>query len=73
LEAYLPSGSIAHYLDDFIIIISPPFTGFLAPLSTFNTVFSFLSDELGIPQNPSKDAAGTVVSVLGIEIDSERF
>ncbi|KAJ5378275.1 uncharacterized protein N7496_005684 [Penicillium cataractarum] len=70
LTAYLPLASIVHYLDDFIAIFPSSVGSLSKALTTFNTVYIPLTDALGIPRNDSKDAAGTVVSVLGVEIDT---
>jgi hypothetical protein len=70
LTAYLPLASIVHYLDDFIAIFPSSVGGVSQAIAGFNTVYIPLTDALGIPRNDSKDAAGTVVSVLGVEIDT---
>ena len=70
LTAYLPVASIVHYLDDFISIFPSSVGGVSKALTAFNTVYVPLTDTLGIPRNDLKDAAGTVVSVLGVEIDT---
>lgn len=70
LTAYLPLASIVHYLDDFISILPSSVGDVSKALAAFNTVYIPLTDALGIPRNDSKDAAGTVVSVLGVEIDT---
>ncbi len=59
-----------HYLDDFISIFLSSVGDVSKALSAFNTVYIPLTDTLGIPRNDSKDAAGTVVSVLRVEIDT---
>lgn len=70
LTVYLPLASIVHYLDDFIAIFPSSVGSLPKALATFNTIYIPLTDALGIPRNDSKDAAGTVVSVLGVEIDT---
>ena len=70
LTAYLPLAAIAHYLDDFIAIFPSSVGSLSKALAAFNTVNIPLTDTLGMPRNVSKDAAGTVVSVLGVEIDT---
>lgn len=70
LTAYLPLASIVHYLDDFIAIFPSSVGSLSRALTTFNTVYIPLTNALGIPRNDSKDAAGTVVSVLGVEINT---
>ena len=59
-----------HYLDYFIRI--------LAASQSHSTVqasigYIQLTDALGIARNDSKDCCGTVVGVLGIEIDANLF
>lgn len=70
LTAYLPGASIVHYLDDFITVFPPSVGDVSQAIAEFNTVYIPLTDALGIPRNNTKDAAGTVVNVLGIEIDT---
>ena len=70
LSAYLPLASIVHYLDDFIAIIAISAGSFQEVLTTFNNTYIYLTDSLGIPRNDSKDAAGTLIVVLGVEIDT---
>ncbi|KAJ6102334.1 hypothetical protein N7486_004761 [Penicillium sp. IBT 16267x] len=68
--SYLPLASIAHYLAGFIAIFPSSVGGLPNTLTAFNTVYIPLTDALGIPRNDSKDAAGTLVSVLRVEIDT---
>ena len=70
LEVYLLDGSVAYYLDDFIVIISCSPGAACSFLARFDAVFAYLTNRLGIPYNRSKDVAGTTVTVLGIEIDT---
>jgi hypothetical protein len=70
LTAYLPLAAVVHYLDDFIAIFPSSVGGLSKALTAFNTVYIALTDALGIPRNDSKDAAGTLVIVLGVEIDT---
>jgi hypothetical protein len=70
LSAYLPSAVINHYLDDFISVMPSSPGSLHHAVTTFNNVYVPLTDALGIPRNASKDDAGTVVVVLGVEIDT---
>ena len=49
LEAYLPLGLVAHYLNDFIIVISALEDSLPNVITTFNNVFNSITDALGIP------------------------
>ena len=70
LSAYLPLASIVHYLDNFIAIIAISIGSFQEVLTTFNNTYIYLTDSLGIPQNDSKDAAGTLIVMLRVEINT---
>ena len=70
LEAYLPLGSVAHYLDDFITVISASEGSLPNVITTFNNVFNSITDALRIPQNEAKDSASTLVTVLSVKIDT---
>ena len=61
---------MAHYLDDFIRIIPP---NAFDSVDRINYEYRTLIDVLGIPRNDSKDCQGTVVEVLGIELDINLF
>ena len=63
-------ASIVHYLDNFIAIITISAGSFQEVLTTFNNTYIHLTDALGIPRNDSKDAAGTLIVVLGVKIDT---
>ena len=60
-------AKIIHYLDDFLIIIPPTNT---AHLKKYGTIFSELSQEVGLSIKESKNEEGTVASFGGIEIDT---
>ena len=70
LSAYLPLALIIHYLDDFIAIFPASAGSFQHVLTAFNNVYIPLTDALGIPRNDSKDAAGTLITVLRVKIDT---
>jgi hypothetical protein len=57
-----------YYLDDFIAVV-PLYTN----LQAMSNEYIRLTDALGIPRNESKDEAGTKVTVLGLEIDTDEF
>ena len=57
-----------HYLDDFIAIVTPN-----TDLQAMSDEYVQLTDALGIPRNESKDEAGTKVTVLGLEVDTDDF
>lgn len=72
LETHTSWKSLIHYLDDFIGI----FPASKANTSTVKRMFDeyvFRVEKLGIPQNISKNVHGTVVPVLGIEIDTDKM
>jgi hypothetical protein len=73
LTAYLPVASIVHYLDDFITVFPPSVGGVSQAIAEFNTAYIPLTDALGIPRNDTKDAAGTVVSVLYLGSKSTQY
>lgn len=70
LESYLGWTNLRHYLDDFIHVVS---ANSLSSLDNIHQGYNNLTDCLGIPRNESKDAEGTIVSVLGIELDTNLF
>lgn len=63
----IPFLFIAHYLDDFIVIV-PRGREHLIP--RFSRVWDDLTNYLGLLRNPSKDGQGTTLECLGIEIDT---
>ena len=70
LRSCLQWDSITHYLDDFIRIV-PEAKADSVPQADLDYIQ--LTDALGIPRNDRKDCCGTVIEVLGIEIDTIRF
>ena len=70
LQAFFAWDLMAHYLDDFIRILP---TNLLDHLEQIDHEYRSLTDVLGIPRNKSKDCQGTVIEVLGIELDSNLF
>ena len=57
-------------MDDFIAII-PAASQHIIP--KMNAKYIQITDILGIPRNESKDQLGTVLPVLGLEIDLNLF
>ena len=70
LSAYLPLALIVYYLNDFIAIFPASAGSFQYILTAFNNIYILLTDALGIPRNNSKDAAGTLITVLRVEINT---
>ena len=70
LSALLPFATVVHYLDNFIAIIPASIGSLYKALDSFKKIYIPLTNALGIPCNDSKDAAGTIVVSLGIEIDT---
>jgi hypothetical protein len=68
LQSYLHIQFILHYLDDFIFVL--PALAASSALQSFTTGYNNITDALGIPRAEAKDAAGTCVTILGIEIDT---
>jgi hypothetical protein len=71
LESWL-LWTVLHYLDDFIRIIpatqaTPEF------LAQSETDYHTLTSLLGIPENTTKDASGTIVTTLGITLNTNNF
>src|SRR5436190_23722707 len=58
----------SHYLDDFIFIFSK--CEATSRYEQFKGEYTMLTRILGIPENTSKDVAGTTATVLGITIDT---
>jgi reverse transcriptase-like protein len=72
LQSWLQWDLLDHYLDDFILIIPlSPSTDSVIQLATSDYIV--VTDLLGLPRNDTKDQCGTVVSVLGYEIDTGAF
>lgn len=59
---------VFHYLDDFLSIAPDCDTA-----DRFNKYFDSVCDDLGIAINHDKDATGTTVDFLGIELDTIRM
>ena len=70
LQAVLHWDLLAHYLDDFIRVIPKSSAVCLAQM---NLNYIELTDMLGIPRNDAKDSEGTVVEILGIELDTTKL
>lgn len=66
LEAWL-GWELFHYLDDFIRVVP---CDYKRQLSIDDSDFHHLTRALGIPENSDKEAQGTTIEVLGIEIDT---
>ena len=65
----MPIDFINHYLDDFIFAL-PLSQASSGDIQHFNTKYNTITDTLGIPRADAKDATGTCITILGIEIDS---
>lgn len=72
LSTYLDWQELEHYLDDFILII-PAISATTVKLDQYNSGYKLLTGCLGIPPQDAKDCMGTIVSVFGIEIDTNLF
>jgi reverse transcriptase-like protein len=70
LQSWLNWDLLQHYLDDFILVI-PVAAQHTIP--TINAEYIEITNILGIPRNDSKDRVGTVLTVLGLEIDTNLF
>ena len=70
LQSWLNWDLLQHYLDDFIAII-PAASQHTIP--KINTEYKKITDILGISRNQSKDQLGTVLTVLGLEVDTNLF
>jgi hypothetical protein len=62
---------VFHYLDDFMTILPP--SSSTALVTATKDDYKVISAELGIPPNDSKDQDGTVVDLLGIEVDTNAM
>ena len=69
LQSYCHWDRLVHYLDDFIHVV-PSECANKNHLATLNSDYNTITDCLGIPRNESKDHAGTVVPIFGIEVDT---
>lgn len=72
LISYLNWIESEHYLDDFILILKAAITT-IANLKSYENGYRLFTDCLGIPRQETKDCTGTVVTVFGIEIDTNLF
>lgn len=72
LQSWLQWELLVHYLDDFILIIPAAPDG-LSKLREAASGYTAVRHALGLLQNDSKDAQGTVVDTLGIEIDTIKM
>lgn len=72
MQSYLHWKSMDHYLDDFIAIL-PAIEATPGRVQKISDDYVQLTDCLGIPRNDSKDQQGTLVKVLGIEIDTTKL
>lgn len=61
-----------HYLDDFIRII-PAVQATPEFLTQSETDYHTVTGLLGIPENTKKDASGTIVTTLGITLNTNNF
>jgi hypothetical protein len=71
LESWL-LWTVLHYLDDFIRII-PATQASPEYLAQSEADYHTLTGLLGIPENTSKDASGTIVTTLGITLNTNNF
>lgn len=72
LQSWLGWDLLAHYLDDFIYILPPQWDP-TAAIETANKGYIGVATALGLLRNDSKDASGTTVETLGIEIDTTQM
>ena len=69
LQSHIPIDFIFHYLDDFIFAL-PPSQISPGHIQCFTAQYNAITDTLGIPRADAKDATGTCITVLGVEIDT---
>ena len=69
LQSHMPIDFIFHYLDDFIFAL-PPSQASPSDVRHFTDQYNAITDTLGIPRADAKDATGTCITVLGVEIDT---
>ena len=72
LISYLGWTESEHCLDDFINIIEAS-VAIPSYLQRFEDSYRHLTDCLSIPRQENKDCMGTVVSIFGIEVDTNSF
>ena len=70
LQSWLHWNLIQHYLDDFITIIP---AALAHTIPQMETDYIAITDILGIPRNDKKNQSGSIISVLGLEIDTNLF
>lgn len=70
LESFL-HWKLGHYLDDFVSIFQANTTS--KQIQQETNAYIWLTNLLGIPRNNFKDCEGIVVSILGIEVDTNLF
>ena len=73
LATFLCWQRLHHYLDDFIVVFSGQASQHKPILAQASADYIHITNALGVPRNDTKDAAGTVVQILGVEVDSKRF
>lgn len=72
IQSFLHWPFLHHFLDDFINII-PERLATPAYIQRTSDEYIRLTEILGIPRNDKKDMVGTVVPILGIEVDTTKF
>jgi hypothetical protein len=72
LQLWLHWEFLDHYLDDFMLII-PTSRSIQSSIQSASSDYIAITDLLGIPRNEKKDECGTIVSVLGCEVDTSTF
>lgn len=70
LQSWLHWDLLQHYLDDFITVI-PACASHKIP--GMETDYITITNLLGIPRNDTKNQLGTVITVLGLEVDTNNF
>jgi hypothetical protein len=70
LQSWLQWNLLQHYLDDFITVI-PASARHKIP--DIETNYISITNMLGIPRNDTKNQLGTVITVLGLEVDTDHF
>ena len=72
LQSWLGWDLLSHYLDDFISVV-PNSPSLDATIQSMTADYIEVTDLLGIPRKDSKDICGTVLPVLGHEVDTNMF
>lgn len=70
LESYF-QWTVGHYLDDFVSVF--PSTTTTEQIEQQSSAYNWLTDILGIPRNESKNLEGSIIPILGIEVDTNSF